>query len=266
MRKSNASIFDYRVHHNSGVGMCAHCWVVVVLASYAPLSAAVDGGSPRVAVLPAGIGTGPDQGVPRRFDEVSPLEPHARIVRPGEPLALRMEYKGPQEDVPTTSGGRTVQVAGDLHDQRARVQPDSFLKTRTRGGLFPSVDRVVNPGTAANARDDTRELSHSDVRHQFDSYRAGIVSGNGSEPGDSGYGRTLSTGHGSPNAEDQKVPRPSSAGAGAPDSSGHGAEIGLPQLAGGGEGPRNGIEVSPYWICTREFSKNFVLGHMWRYH
>jgi len=253
MRKSYASISDYRVHHNSGVGMRAHCWVVVVLASYAPLSTAMDGGSPRIAVLPAGIGAGPDQGVPRRFDEVSPLEPHARIVRPGEPLALRMEYKGPQENVPTTSGGRTVQVAGDLHDQRA-------------GGLFPSADRVVNPGTAANARDDTRELSHPDVRHQFDSYRAGIVSGNGSEPGDSGYGRTLSTGHGSPNAEDQKVPRPSSAGAGTSDSSGHGAEIGLPQLAGGGEGPRNGIEVSPYWICTREFSKNFVFGHMWRYH
>ena len=249
MRKSNAAIFDYRVHHNSGVGMRTHCWVVVVLASYAPLSTAVDGGSPRVAVLPAGIGTGPNQGVPRRFDEVSPLEPHARIIRPGEPLALRMEYKGPQEDVPATSGGRAVQVAGDIHDQRVRVQPDSVLKTGTRGGLFPSADRVVNPGTAANARNDTRELSHSDVRHQFDSSRAGVVSGNGSEPGDSGYGRTLSTGHGSPDAENQKVPRPSSAGVGPVDSSGYGSEVGLPQLAGGGrEGPRNGVEVGSFFF------------------
>ena len=181
MRKSYASISDYRVYHNSGVGMRAHCWVVVVLASYTPLSAAVDGGSPRVAVLPAGIGTGPDQGVPRGFDEISPLEPHARIIRPGEPLALRMEYKGPQEDVPATSGGRTVQVARDIHNQKSRIQPNSTLKAGTRGGLSPSANRAVNPRTAADARDDTREFSHSDVRYQFDPSRTDVVSGDDSE-------------------------------------------------------------------------------------
>ena len=107
MRKSNAAILDHRVHHNSGIGMRANCWVFVVLATHASLATAVDGGGLRVAVLPAGTGTGSDQGVPRRFDEVSPVEPHSWVVRPGEPLALRMEYKGPQEDVPATSGGRT---------------------------------------------------------------------------------------------------------------------------------------------------------------
>jgi len=206
----------------------------------------------------SGIGTGPDQGVPRRFDEISPLEPHARTIRPGEPLALRMEYKGPQEDVSTTNGGRTVQVAGDLHDQRGRTQPDSFLETGTGGGLLPSVNRVVNPGAAADARNNTRELSHPGVRHQFDTYRAGVVSGNGSEPGNSGYGRIPSTGHGPPDAEDQEVPRPPPSGAGTSNSPGHGAKIGLPHLAGGGENPRSGIEVGPYRISNNEMcKKNF---------
>ena len=247
MKKSNAAIFDHRVHHNSGAGMRTHCWVVVVLATYAPLATAVDGGSPRVVVVPAGTGTGPDQGMPRRFDEVSPLEPHARIVRPGEPLALRMEYKGPQEDVPATSGGRAVQVAGDIHDQRVRVQPDSALKTGTRGGLSPSADRTVNPRTAADARDDALDLSHSNVRQQFYPSRAGVVSRDDSESRNPGYGRTLPTRHGASNEEDQEVPRPSPAGAGTTDPFGHGSKFGLPQPAGGGgEGFRGGVEVGSY--------------------
>ena len=104
MQKSNAAILDYRVHHNSGIGMRADCWVAVVLATHVAFATAMDGGGLRVAVLPAGTGTGSDQGVPHRFDEISPVESHSWVVRPGEPLALRMEYKGPQEDVPATSG------------------------------------------------------------------------------------------------------------------------------------------------------------------
>ena len=265
MQNSNAAFPDHRVHHYSNFGMCAHGWVIVVLATHAALTAAIGGGRVGVAVLFARAGAGSIEGVPRGLDEVSPLESHSWVIGPGEPLALRMEYSGPQKDVQATGGDGTIKVSGNIHNQEPGVQPNSVLKGGVGSGFPRPANRTFVPVSAADAGDDARRFSRPTVGHQLDSDRADIVPGDGGEPRGPGNGRAFSAGYGSPDAENQTVTGPTSAGAEPIDTAGHGAEVELPQPAGGGgEGPRDGVKVGTFLILVDEFLRflcnaNYIL-------
>ena len=181
------------------------------------------------------------------------MESHSWVVGPGEPLALRMDYSGPQEDVQAADGNGAVEVSGDIYNQEPGVQPNSTLKGRIGSGFPLPANRTFVPGVAADARNDAREFSRPTVRHQLNPSRAGVVPGDDGEPRGPGGDRAFSAGDGSPDAENQTVTGPSSAGAEPVDSSGHGAEIGLSQSAGGeGGGPRDGVEVDAFLALVDE--------------
>ena len=169
MKSSNAAFSDRCVHHHSDFGMCAGGRVTVVLATYFALSAAIGGGRAGVALLFARAGAGSVEGVPRGVDEISPLESHSRVVGPGEPLALRMEYSGPQKDVLAADGNGPVKISGDVYNKKPGVQPNSAFKGRVGSGFPRPSNRSFVPVSAANAGNDARKFSRPIIRHQLDS-------------------------------------------------------------------------------------------------
>ena len=170
------------MYHHLDSGMRTNRWRIVVLATHLALAAAAGGGRLGFAVLPARIGPGPAQGVPRRFDEISSMEPHSWNVGPGEPLALRMEYTGASSNIPTSDGNGTDEVNGDIHNQESGTQSNVAHRDGAGSRIALPTDRVFNPGASANAGDGASKSSYPDVQRQLNSPRADVVSGDVGEP------------------------------------------------------------------------------------